>query len=840
MFENFKSFFALKKKSASFGVSGSSARVRGWQEYHAFTKGQDFENAYPHINRIASEFMSIRPYGVDANGKPIEQSRVMDAIYRPNLEMSGADFREALAVMSLVHSKVYVLVWHEENGCAVVGGGITADNIAGFTILENVVEEWRAGEKFYKVGQNTFTTNEVIELRGGINPYNLNDGYSPSVASRKWASLDDYIASYQAGFFENGAVPAGEFVVTASTPKEFNEIVDTLQAKHRGSGRNNNIVYTHAPVDPLTGKPMTAQIQWIPYATANNQLGLGEIFSQANKKIDSSFGVPASVRGVNENNTYASVRIDEQIFLKYTIKPFALRIWTKFTHELNRITGGIGFFITFDLEEVGIADEEKSVAERKAVELSLIERGLAMGYSLNSVVDAFELSNSYKLLKVEQSEPVIVNDKPEVDEGGETGVIPSQNHKYINCNQHCLKEQAKTKSPDNKSKDEIAIELIYRDLVNDQINYALNKVSRKSESGENISGEIAELPEEQIEEYVKKAEALLFSLVLSSGIKTWGRLTSVLLANGYDVQNIGKFEISDKLRENYSKQINNFTKSFVDDTVGEIAKQVKAGLSNGEDKEEIARRIRSVSKISEWRVQRIARTENHRAKGLGSVEAAVKIQNDADVRIIKEWQTVSDKPCGWCQAMNGKKVNVAESYVKKGGIVISKSKIRINDYEDVQTAGLHPNCSCVERFVVEDEDNSEESDVFDYSALDPKNPEYMHPHEQDFYERLLKEFDSVGRIPKGDSEATSDFMINGSEWELKSVLKEELSRFTIRNEIFRATDKGKRNIFIDNYRERHDVERMVKEAKRHISIDKNNKAIDSLVVVSGSRFIKIK
>lgn len=150
--------------------------------------------------------------------------------------------------------------------------------------------------------------------------------------------------------------------------------------------------------------------------------------------------------------------------------------------------------------------------------------------------------------------------------------------------------------------------------------------------------------------------------------------------------------------------------------------------------------------------------------------------------------------------------------------------------------GAHPNCSCVEKFGVE-EDGEE---IFDYSKLDPKNPEYMYPHEQDFYERAIKEFGNVERVPKADNTPTGDFIINNEEWELKSLILEKLNKFTVRNEIFRATDKGKRNIFIDNYQEKHDIKQIVEMAEKHIAIEKNDKLIDGLVVVSGDSFIKIK
>lgn len=149
--------------------------------------------------------------------------------------------------------------------------------------------------------------------------------------------------------------------------------------------------------------------------------------------------------------------------------------------------------------------------------------------------------------------------------------------------------------------------------------------------------------------------------------------------------------------------------------------------------------------------------------------------------------------------------------------------------------GAHPNCSCVERFGVE-EDSVE---IFGYSKLDPKNPEYMYPHEQDFYERLVKNFNNVERVPKHKTKPSSDFIINGEEWELKSILG-EVKTMTVRNEIYRATDKGKRNIFLDVYNDSVNIDDVIEKAKKHISIKKNSEKIDSLIVVVGDEFNKIK
>ena len=62
----------------------------------------------------------------------------------------------------------------------------------------------------------------------------------------------------------------------------------------------------------------------------------------------------------------------------------------------------------------------------------------------------------------------------------------------------------------------------------------------------------------------------------------------------------------------------------------------------------------------------------------------------------------------------------------------------------------------------------------------------------------------------------------------------------VENEIYRATDKGKRNIFLDVYNDSVNVDDVIEKAKKHISIKKNNEKIDSLIIVNKDKFIKIK
>ncbi len=148
--------------------------------------------------------------------------------------------------------------------------------------------------------------------------------------------------------------------------------------------------------------------------------------------------------------------------------------------------------------------------------------------------------------------------------------------------------------------------------------------------------------------------------------------------------------------------ITELSASFHGVTLDKVNALIKQAKTEEWHKEELASRLREVMKAQRWRVERLARTETHRARGLGQVDAMVSLQNKAQVRITKTWQTVSDKPCEFCLEMAGRTVNVADSYLKTGVAVSGASGLDLftNNYKNIDTSLLHPNCTCIERFKV--------------------------------------------------------------------------------------------------------------------------------------------
>ena len=351
-----------------------------------------YDNTYPNIARIAEAIAEINPIAINSRGEEINPApRLLQILARPNREMSGTDFMETLATMLLVHPKVYLLVWHR-NGTELATGA-NLDNFAGLTFMENVAESVVDGVSTYRMGGKTYSEQEVVTLSLAVNPYRINDGYSPSIASKKWATTDDFIAEYHNAQFRNGAVPAGQFTITAPSVAIYNDIVDRMQEQFRGARKAGNIMYVHRPTSSIDGKPESAAIEWTPFAQTNKELTLEAVYNQANHKIDTIFGVPEEIKGHLSNSNYASAEVADYVFARRVVYPKLVKIYSRLTHEFNRIFGGMGFALSFNYELPMLTDTRKLQAEA-------LKTMIEAGFTHESAVEALRLPESFRGLEM--------------------------------------------------------------------------------------------------------------------------------------------------------------------------------------------------------------------------------------------------------------------------------------------------------------------------------------------------------------------------------------------------------------------------------------------------------
>nr|DAJ53557.1 MAG TPA: Portal protein [Caudoviricetes sp.] len=129
------------------------------------------------------------------------------------------------------------------------------------------------------------------------------------------------------------------------------------------------------------------------------------------------------------------------------------------------------------------------------------------------------------------------------------------------------------------------------------------------------------------------------------------------------------------------------------------------------------------------------------------------------------------------------------------------------------------------------------------AKVDRHDPLYMTPAEMEFFNRWKDKLD-LKRLPNKGSQPSNDFSSYGKEVELKSIAI-DLKPTTVRNTIFRATDKGKRNIYLDIVNRNTSIDAVARDARQHLATKRrdgsiNGDLVDSLVIFKGNKFIKIK
>lgn len=661
MFEKLRSKLTGKKKGIvnQDGTAWHVGQAQGGCYGLCGTTDGSYDNLFPDVSRIAEQIATILPYAVDANGERLPtQPQAIVALYNPNREMSGLQFFETLATLALVHPTVYVLAHTRDDDL------VTKDNITGYTFLEGITpRRYADGTVQYQLKGRTLTSDRVLAISLNVNPYSVIDGYSPAVAAKKWASLDDYIVDWNAGTFKNNAIPAGEFIVTARTPEEFNDIVDEMERKHKGAGRNNNVSYVHRPTSSVDGKPLPAQIEWVPFAQSPKDLSLDVVFNQANKKTAMAFGVPEEIKGFVQNSNYASVATAERIFDKYTVLPKVTKIWAQFTHELNRITGGLGWAISFDYEPAQFADEDKVYAEITSIQLNTLRNALDAGFDVDSIVDALELPEGFKKLQKAS------NDEPEQN----LEALPENETDVSQVETSVKGAKAKSVASDSE------LEELLAEYTEEQIqDYIDGKPFDKEKKSADLAKTI--LP-------VILAGAVLYALGREKELETKAN------AEGYDISKLTNYEPSDEFQDTYLKYLTEVAFSYTEDTSAAIERMMEMAHTNNFTQAEVNASLRELLPGEYWRIRRLQRTESHRSEQMASLDMARQAVAELGIENpTKTWHInpMSINHCELCESLDGKEIPLGDSFED----FADANELGKFSAGAPEVADAHPNCEC--------------------------------------------------------------------------------------------------------------------------------------------------
>lgn len=648
-----------------------------------------YDNIFPYVNAIAQRFSTVIPYAVTPDGRKLDPApAALNALYAPNDTYSCLEFLKLIASGMLTQSHVDILVWTPEGP----GGNITPDNITGYTILptNSRVYDDNRSDWYHRVTMNLgngprpyeFTRDETIALSYSRHPNDPSHGISPAMTIKKWANVDDMIADYERGFFGNNAVPAGMLGIVSENAEDFQRNRARLEETFRGAGNNNGIVYNMVPVDPTTHKPsQTSKLVWVPFQNSNDTLDLQTVSDVVNNRLANALSVPDIVRGIDNGQTYANAEMAERSFIENTLKPLCMTVWDKWQFELDRITGGLGYGITFDLDLPAQTEVERTQAETQQIRVNTLIQLVNMGATVESAADALGLPNPYKRLNLHPTNTIPLPTLPSTrtitkatkktdDTTTETQILPAT-RTYID------RVIRLTRRSQNGLKDDL--ETISRQWVND-VETTLTT---------------------HLTEYARKT-----GMKLSQILTAWADLHPehplTVDIQSYTTADWRKLYDWPTLPDNVKTAYETHLQETANTTSKTITNKTLELLTRADTEQWDSHRLQTeLTRMGNDHAELIARCETVQSQRLGSLYSARNLSETLGVKLQKVWRTTGDgNTCDFCQHMEGTTRPLDSAYMAKDATVTIGGHDYVNSFETMSTPNGHPRCRCYEDYEV--------------------------------------------------------------------------------------------------------------------------------------------
>lgn len=647
-----------------------------------------YDNIFPYVNAIAQRFSTVIPYAVAPDGRRLNPAPpAIRALYAPNDTYSCLEFLKLIASGILTQSHVDILIWTTEGP----GVNITPDNITGYTLLpanSRVYNDTRS-DWYHRVtmdlGDGTrqyeFTRNETISLSYSRHPDDPTRGISPAMTIKKWANVDDMIADYERGFFGNNAVPAGMLGIVSENAEDFQRNRARLEETFRGAGNNNGIAYNMIPVDPLTHQPsQTSKLVWVPFQNSNDSLDLQTVNDVVNNRLANALAVPDIIRGIDNGQTYANAEMAERSFIENTLKPLCMTVWDKWQFELDRVTGGLGYGITFTLDLPAQTEVEKMQAETQQIRINNLIQLINMGATVETAVEALNLPEAYRQLDLHPSTP-------------NTPLLPS------------ARNTTKASKPINNTPTEPHLLTATRTYVNRVI-----QLTRRSQAG--LRDDLETIGKQ----WINDVENDLITHLTEYARKTGMKLEQVITAwaethpdHPIAVEVQGYTQNDWQKLYNWAKLPTNAKTVYLDhlETIANMSSKTITAktidlLTRADTNQWDARRLNDeLTHLGNEHAELISRCETVQAQRLGSLYSARNMSETLGVRLQKVWRTSGDATtCDFCKHMEGTTIGLDGSYLDYGASVETGDRTYINSFENMVTPNGHPNCRCYEDYEV--------------------------------------------------------------------------------------------------------------------------------------------
>lgn len=654
----------------------------------------DYENVFAQVQPLINDMKMVQPFGVGKNNGrlPIQRTPELAALYAPNDEMGWVEFAGAMFATWLTEDELDVHVHFDRS------------KVIGYTILPPHCRVYTSdGDYYYQVkngdgNYETLTKDEVMVLRFSRSPKNLQRGISPATAVRAWAQTEDVLAQYERAYIENGAVPASLTFIRASSAAKFNAVRQELESNLHGARNHNKTVYIWRQFNEDSGESLD-QVEVKTIQGNNSTLAIKELADIINDHLNKAYGVSNFILGDDSSAKYDNAELSDYQFIKRRVFPALTAFWNQFQFELDRVTGGLGYAIQFELELPDLTERLKVKAETARVKTETLVNLVKAGAPPMEAVKALGLSKEwdrvaqgvyYKTLAEIMMDKQKFIQKPLSQEGkashNKTSSHSNYSHHHCSASAHdALPDMA----PDERK--------IYDSLV---------------AMAERIFANSPNIDEEGV---IREISETLNRRAELGAVDGAEKLTKLLKNNEIVAElkkSIANMQISKTLKDRIEERTAELVESYGEST-REIMNDVLAN-SEGKSAGEIRKALREA--MPTWQAERIARTETVYAFKSGRLDEDKKVSDTYNLHMKLVWRCRHDgDTCDVCAGMDGQTVEVGEAF--NDSINLPAGTTLVNGHtletdtpiswepskwnDDGQIPEPHPNCRCYFDEIVE-------------------------------------------------------------------------------------------------------------------------------------------
>tara|TARA_Y100000114_G_scaffold71941_1_gene65891 strand:- start:284 stop:1357 length:1074 start_codon:yes stop_codon:yes gene_type:complete len=277
---------------------------------------------------LISDQIGSLPLTAERNGEPVETPALLTT---PELERTRAEFVSALVASLLINGNAYLLA-ATRNSLGFVQNVMLLDPEA---IQVSTVD----GRPQYRTARGLLNPEDVLHVRNFTLPGHA-VGYGPLDYNRQAIAQSLAADQYAAQAFTTGALPDG--VLHSENEITSEQAQDLKAAWIAGNGGRQR--------GPAV---LSGGVKYQPLEFSSVDMELLDSRRYNAEQTCSLFGVPPHLVGVpsQDSKTYSNVQQDSQFFVRFTLRPLAIKIEQAMSTLLPR-----GQQALFDFDSVLRAD----------------------------------------------------------------------------------------------------------------------------------------------------------------------------------------------------------------------------------------------------------------------------------------------------------------------------------------------------------------------------------------------------------------------------------------------------------------------------------------------------